>query len=314
MAEADEEQAHGEVTPAVRLNAGEDAVAWAIAHFGADPQLVRSMRPESRIGVRAVLERLPEDDADRVLELEDWRERARVADRVESKVAQFGVPSGGLGARWTHRVDVLLERGPSPGEGPCLRAQLAVLGVAVGDDASLEWPHDDQHDSPVGLRRLGRMSSDALHDALCTIGVWQIAAFVSGHGRRRAARVRSKIPERWSDTFQLGLEKNGEMSPAAKTRVQEVYLGLNRHGFGFSETVEQLGLFAVVAACGGRFERRLDVWIRDLPSQLADRTRRLSRLNERALRLRIGPAFRDSMERFWIHVGSVGEHERLDDE
>lgn len=289
------------------LNASEDAIAWAMAHFGADEGIAEAVRPESRDGIVSRLSGLPGDEAQRVVALESWRERARRADRIENRVSLMGGAEALDGPeRWRSRARDLLRRGPVAGAGVSVRAQLAVLHAMARDAATLEWPADAESadaepTNALGLRSMAQMGSRQLTDLLVAMGVWQIAGIVSGKGRRRAARARRKIPSRWQPAFVTGLKHNRDLAIEAATRIQEVYLGLRRRDFGFAETAERLGLFSIASAAGARFESRLQVWLRRIPDQKAGLTRQLGMLNPRALRLRIGPAFRRSLRNFWSH-------------
>jgi hypothetical protein len=284
----------------VGTNASEEAVAWAVAHFGADRDLIQSLRPEARDGIDDRLDALAEDESERLLELDAWRERARLVDRIETRVDLLdnGAMRDG-GDRWARRVEVLCSRGPEPALGPSVRAQLAIVRTWVGEAASLEWPAAEEPSDPLGLVRLDGMDVKALMRSLTAIGVWQLAGIVAGQGRRRAARVRSKLPEAWARTFEAGLVGNVDLAIEAATRIQEVYLGLRRRDFNVEQTALRLGLFSLTSAAGGRFERRLDVWLGRAPERIARLAGQLSGINGRATRLRVGPAFRRSLDTFW---------------
>ncbi|MGM0555377.1 MAG: hypothetical protein ACQEVA_03265 [Myxococcota bacterium] len=299
----------------IGLNASEDAVAWALAHFGADHGLVESLGVETRDGICDRLDSLPEQESELLLGLEAWRERARRSDRIESRVElSEGKCDPGSSERWRRRVEVLCTTGPEPGPGPSVRAQLAVVRSMVADAAALEWPDAEEPAGPLGLVLLDSMREPLVTHTLTAMGVWQIAGLVAGRGRRRAARVRSKLPNRWTDVFQAGLSGNQDLAIEAATRLQEVYLGLRRRDFDFDQTAVRLGLFTITSAAGGRFEHRLSVWLGRAPEDTARIARQLSRINRRATRLRVGPAFRRSLEAFWGYWREHIEREEATDE
>jgi hypothetical protein len=291
-----------ESEPSSGLNACEDSTAWAIAHFGADPEIVEHFRRETREGIRARLASLPEGESERLLELEAWRERARQGDQTSTRVQMTGgIDALDVPARWRPTLQRLLTKGPEAGKRVGVRAQHAVANCLTASAASAEWPSEEQPDDAIGFRRMSEMGDEALAETLASMGVWQIAGIVSGQGRRRAARARSRIPSRWTSVFLAGLRGNSELAIEAATRIQEVYLGLRRRDFGFDETAERLGLFSVTSAAGGRFESRLSVWARRVPEQTARIVDQFEALNPRGLRQRIGPAFRRSLRDFWAY-------------